>query len=57
MTRYGEHLIDNRTVPAVEVAGDTANEEIVLGRDVINQLLLLMDGPLATTSILDKHPR
>lgn len=50
-------VIGDSVLPAIEVAGDMTNNEIVLGRDVINQLILLVDGPLADTSILDKRPR
>ena len=50
-------IIGDVTLPGIEVAGDTANSEIVLGRDVLNHLILLVDGPLTHTSTLDKRPR
>lgn len=50
-------VIGDLTLPAIEVAGDTINSEVVLGRDVINQLILLVDGPLNSTSVLDKRLR
>ena len=33
------------TLPGVEIAGDDASTEILLGRDVLNKLRLLLDGP------------
>ena len=44
-------------LPTVEVASDTTNAEIVLGRDVLNHLLVLIDGPGLTTDVLDHRPR
>lgn len=44
-------------LPAIEVASDTTNTEIVLGRDVINHLLLFIDGPDLGTTILEHRPR
>ena len=32
-------------LPAVEVVGDEQGEEIILGRNVLNRLKLLLDGP------------
>lgn len=39
--------------PAVEVAGDQG-QEIVLGRNILSQLRLLLDGPAGQMDILDK---
>lgn len=50
-------VIGNAALPAIEVAGDTVNTEIVLGRDVIDRLILLIDGSRNDTTILDKRPR
>jgi predicted aspartyl protease len=49
--------VNEAVLPAIEVAGDTTNAEIVLGRDVLNQLLLLIDGPGLTTDVLEHRPR
>jgi len=38
-------------LPAVEVVGDDRGTEIVLGRNVLNQLQLLLDGPAGRVSI------
>jgi len=49
--------VNEAVLPAIEVAGDTTNAEIVLGRDVLNHLLLLIDGPGLTTDVLERRPR
>ena len=33
------------TLPGIEVVGDEVSDEIVLGRDVLNRLRVLLDGP------------
>ena len=38
---------------AVEVVGDDRGEEIVLGRNVLNRLRLLLDGPAGQVEVLD----
>jgi len=40
-------------LPAVEVAGDDRGKEIVLGRNVLNRLRLLLDGPAGQVQMLD----
>ena len=45
--------IDRLTLPGIWVVGDESGEEIVLGRNVLNRLRLLLDGPVATTEVLD----
>lgn len=50
-------------LPGIEVVrvmksdGLFENEEIVLGRNVLNMLILLLEGPAQQTSILDRRPR
>lgn len=39
--------------PAIEVVGDERGDEIVLGRNVLNKLRLLLDGPSSTTKVLE----
>ena len=39
--------------PGVEVVGDEQSDEIVLGRDVLNRLRIVLDGPQATTEFSD----
>ncbi len=55
--------LDNGVLPGVEVVGideddiETEDDrEIVLGRNVLNQLILLLDGRSKQTDILDRRP-
>jgi predicted aspartyl protease len=41
------------TFAGIEVIGDTRGNEVILGRDVLNKLRLLLDGPAQTTEILE----
>lgn len=41
------------TLPGVEVVGDELSAEIVVGRDILNRLRVLLDGPSATTTLSD----
>jgi len=45
------------TLPGIEVAGDLYSREIILGRNVLNLLILLLDGPSQTTDLLTSRPR
>lgn len=40
-------------LPGIEVVGDELSDEIVLGRDVLNRLRLLLDGPAETITITE----
>lgn len=40
-------------LPGIEVVGDELSDEIVLGRDVLNRLRLLLDGPAEVASITE----
>jgi len=37
--------IGDLRLPAIEVIGDEVGEEIILGRDVLNKLLVILNGP------------
>lgn len=55
--------LDVGALPGIEVVrvmkaeGIFENEEIVLGRNVLNLLILLLEGPAQQTSILERRPR
>lgn len=40
-------------LPSVEVIGDVQGQEVVLGRNVLNKLKLLLDGPKRYTEIVE----
>ena len=44
--------VDGLVLPGVFVVGDELGDEIVLGRNVLNSLRLLLDGPATLTEIL-----
>jgi hypothetical protein len=37
--------IGDLTLPGIEVVGDELSAEVVLGRDILNRLRVLLDGP------------
>lgn len=41
------------TLPGVEVVGDDQSNEVILGRDVLNRLRVILDGPRKTTDIIE----
>jgi len=45
--------IDLIRLPAIRVVSDDRGNEVILGRDVLNKLRLLLDGPAQTTEILE----
>lgn len=45
--------IGGLTLPGIEVVGDDATDQILIGRDALNKLRLLLDGPDQRTEILD----
>jgi hypothetical protein len=45
--------IEDKHLVGVYVVGDEVNEEIILGRNVLNKLALLLDGPAQQTAVLD----
>jgi predicted aspartyl protease len=46
--------IEDLRLPNVEVVGDDEGDEIILGRNVLNRLRLLLDGPAGTVDVLDR---
>lgn len=45
--------IDGINLPGIEVVGDEQSEDIILGRDVLNRLRVLLDGPDRTVKITE----
>ncbi len=46
--------IEELVLPALYVVGDDLGQEIILGRDVLNKLAILLDGPQEQTHLLDQ---
>jgi predicted aspartyl protease len=44
-------------LPGIEVVGDEMGNEIILGRNVLNHLVLLLDGPGQQSDVFDQRPR
>jgi predicted aspartyl protease len=55
------YLVDLRveafTLPGVYVVGDDQANEIILGRNVLNKLRILLDGPAQLTEVLEGQRR
>ena len=47
-------LIGELVLPGIRVAGSARLTEVLLGRDVLNKLVLVLDGPQAETSLLSQ---
>jgi predicted aspartyl protease len=45
--------LGNVRLPAVEVVADERGDEIVLGRNVLNKLVMMLDGPKRVLEIMD----
>jgi predicted aspartyl protease len=45
--------VSDLRLPAIEVVGDPGTE-IILGRDVLNRLRILLDGPAGETTLIEK---
>ena len=44
------------TLPGIEVVGDAYGDRVLLGRNVLNKLILLIDGPRQFTDLLTRRP-
>lgn len=48
--------IENLTLPGVVFVGDDYGNEIVIGRNILNRLILLLDGQRSLTDLLERRP-
>ena len=44
-------------LPGIEVLADDLTEDVLLGRNALNRLILLLDGPAGQVDVLLKRPR
>lgn len=49
-------MIGNERLSAIEVAADKQDNRILLGRNLLNRLILLLDGVHASTDLLTRRP-
>ncbi len=45
--------LETLTLPGIYVVGDDQGDEVVLGRDVLNRLRVLLDGPRRVSQVLE----
>ena len=54
------HLVDlevaGHNLPGIEVIADEHSGAVLLGRNVLNRLILLLDGPGQETDVLPRRP-
>ena len=48
--------ISDMLFPAIEVVADEKSDTILLGRNILNRVILLLDGPGRTTDVLTRRP-
>ena len=49
--------VDGLVLPSVAVVGDDQGEEVILGRNLLNKLILLLDGQRQETELFEGRPR
>ena len=50
-------IVGGQRLPGVNVVAYEEEAEVVLGRNVLNRLILLLDGPRGLTDLLEQAPR
>jgi len=43
--------IGDMSLPGIEVVGDPSGDEVIVGRDILNRLRVLLDGPAELTEV------
>jgi predicted aspartyl protease len=49
--------IEGVLLPGMVVVGDDKGEEVIIGRNILNKLILLIDGRQGLVDILEQRPR
>ena len=49
--------VDTLLLPGVLVVGDDYGTEVILGRDILNKLILLLDGQGSETDVFEQRPK
>ncbi len=50
-------IISDMRLPGLEIVGDEMGNEVILGRNILNRLILLLDGPGQQSDIYSQRPR
>lgn len=48
--------VEGQLLPGIEVVGDEQGQDVLLGRNVLNKLIVLLDGPGRVTDVLPRRP-
>ena len=48
--------VEGQLLPGIEVVGDAEGQDVLLGRNVLNKLVVLLDGPRRLTEVLAQRP-
>jgi len=60
-TSVNVHIADlevaGELLPAIDIVADKRGKDIILGRDVLNKLILLLDGVHQQTDVFTRRPR
>ncbi len=48
--------VEGQFLPGIEVVGDEQGQDVLLGRNVLNKLIVLLDGPGRSTDVLSRRP-
>ena len=49
--------IGSLLLPGVVVVGDDHGHEVILGRNILNKLVVLLDGPRRETELFERRPQ
>ena len=47
--------VEGQLLPGIEVVGDEEGQDVLLGRNVLNKLIVLLDGPGRFTEVLSRR--
>jgi hypothetical protein len=50
-------MLTDIRLPGIEIVGDEIANEVIIGRNVLNRLVLLLDGPSQQTDVYNQRPR
>lgn len=48
--------VEGQLLPGIEVVSDEQGQDVLLGRNVLNKLIVLLDGPSRSADVLSRRP-